>query len=54
MEFLRQIFGHVVGDVFFSTRNVHEAELVLADAVTDPVEPHINCLAAFLLDCVVC
>jgi hypothetical protein len=53
VEFLRQVVFRVVGDVLFS-RDVFEAGLVLADAVADPVEPHINSLAAFLLDCVVC
>ncbi len=52
VKFLRQIFGHVVGDIFFS-RDVHEAELVLSDAVAYPMEPHVNCLAASLFDCVV-
>ncbi len=50
--FLRQILGHVVGDVFLRG-DVHEAESVLSDAVAYPVEPHANRLAAPLLDGVV-
>ena len=52
MNFLRQIFCHVVGDVFFS-RDVYDAELVLADTIANPMKPHVDSLAALLLDSVV-
>ncbi len=52
MKFLRQIFCHVVGDVFFR-RDVYDAELVLADAVANPMEPHVDSFAALLLDGVI-
>jgi hypothetical protein len=53
MDFLWQILCTVVGDVFFRG-DVYDAELILADAIADPVKPQINCLAALLLDGVVC
>ena len=53
VEVLRQVLGHVVGDVFFR-RDVHEIELVLANSVPDPMESHVDCLAAFHFDDVVC
>jgi hypothetical protein len=52
MRLLRQILCHVVGDVFFC-RDVYDAELVLADTIANPMKPHVDCLAAFLLDSVV-
>ena len=30
-----------------------DSELALLDSVADPVEPHVHCLGAFCLDCVV-
>ncbi len=53
VEFLRQVLRHVVGDVFFRG-DVNEVELVLANAVPDPMESHIDCLASFHFDVVVC
>ncbi len=52
MKLLRQIFCHVVGDVFFR-RDVYDAESVLANAIANPMKPHVDCLAALLLDGVV-
>ncbi len=51
VEFLRQVLGHVVGDVYFS-RYVYQVELVLAYLVPDPMESHVDRLAVFhLLRC---
>ncbi len=52
MDFLGQVLGHVVGDVLFS-RDVYQVELVLVNSVPDPVESHVDCLAAFHFDVVV-
>ncbi len=52
VKFLRQILCHVVGDVFFC-RDIYDAELILADAIANPMKPHIDCLAVLLLDGVV-
>ncbi len=52
MKLLRQILCHVVGDVFFRW-DVCDAELVLADAIANPMKPHVDGLAALLLDGVV-
>ena len=52
MKLLGQILCHVVGDVFFR-RDVYDAELVLADAIANPMEPHVDSLAALLLDGVI-
>ncbi len=52
MDFLGQILGHVVGYVFLS-RDVYQVELVLAYSVPDPVESHVDRLAAFHFDVVV-
>ena len=52
MDFFGQVLGHVVGDVLFS-RDVDQVELVLAYAVPDPVESHVDRLAAFHFDVVV-
>ncbi len=49
MKLLRQILCHVVGDVFFR-RDVYDVELVLADAIANQRKPHVDCLAALLLD----
>ncbi len=51
-DFLGQVLGHVVGDVLFS-RDVCQVELVLAYSVPDPVESHVDGLAAFHFDVVV-
>ncbi len=53
MNFFRQIFYHVVGDVFFR-RDVYDAELILSDTVANPMKSHVDCLAALLLDGVIC
>ena len=53
VEFLRQVLRHVVGDVFFR-RDVNEVELVLANSVPDPMESHVDGLASFHFDAVVC
>ena len=53
VEFLRQVLCHVVGDVFFR-RDVNEVELILANAVSDPMESHVDCFASFHFDVVVC
>ncbi len=42
-----EVLGHVVSKVF-SGRDVCDAELVLTDAIANPVETHINSLAALL------
>ncbi len=52
VDFLGQVLGHVVGDVFFS-RDVYQVELVWAYSVPDPMESHVDRLAAFHLDVVV-
>ena len=52
VDFLWQVLGHVVGDVFFS-RDVYQVELVLAYSVPDPVESHVDRLAALHFDIVV-
>ena len=52
VKFLGQILCHVVGDVF-GCRDVYDAELVLADTIANPMKPHVDCLAALLLDGVI-
>ncbi len=52
VDFLGRVLGHVIGDVLFS-RDVYQVELVLAYAVPDPVESHVDRLAAFYFDVVV-
>ncbi len=52
VDFLGQVLGLVVGDVFFS-RDVYQVELVLAYSIPDPMESHVDRLAAFHLDVVV-
>ncbi len=52
MKFLWQILCHVVGEDFFR-RDVHDAELILADAIANPMKSHIDYLAALLLDGIV-
>ncbi len=52
MKFFRQIICHVVGDVFFR-RDVYDAELVLAYAIANPMEPHVDSFAALLFDGVI-
>ncbi len=52
VDFLGQVFDHIVGGVFFS-RDVHQVELVLAYSVPDPMESHVDRLAAFHFDVVV-
>ncbi len=52
VDVLGQVLGHVVGDVLFS-RDVYQVELVLAYSVPDPVESHVDHLAAFHFDVVV-
>jgi hypothetical protein len=52
MKVLGQILCHVVGDVFFRW-DVDDAELVLADTIANPMKPHVDGLAALLLDGVV-
>ena len=42
-----EVLGHVVSKVF-SCRDVCDAELVLTDAIANPVEMHIDSLAALL------
>jgi hypothetical protein len=42
-----EVLGHVVSKVF-SYRDVCDAELVLTDAIANPVETHIDSLAALL------
>ena len=54
VEILRQVLRHVVGDVFFRGGDVHEIELVLTNAVPNPMESHVDCLASFHFDAVVC
>ncbi len=53
MKFLWQILCHVVGDVFFR-RDVDDAELIMANTIVNPMKSHVDCLAALLLDGVVC
>ncbi len=52
MKLLGQILCHVVGDVFLC-RDVYDTELVLSDAITNPMKPHVDGLAALLLDGVI-
>ena len=52
VDFFGQVLGHVVGDVLFS-RDVYQVELVLAYSVPDPVESHVDRLAALHFDVVV-
>ena len=52
MKLFGQILCHVVGDVFFR-RDVYDAELVLSDTIANPMKPHVDGLAALLLDGVV-
>ena len=52
VDFLGQVLGHVVGDVFFS-KDVYQIELVLTYPVPDPAELHVDSLAAFHFDVVV-
>ena len=47
MDVLGEVLGHVVSKVF-SGRDVCDAKLVLTDAIANPVETHINGLAALL------
>ena len=46
------VFGVVVSEVGASRGQVN-LEVVLAGAIPDTVEAHVNCLRPFLLDCVV-
>ncbi len=47
MDVLWEVLDHVVSKVL-SGRDVCDAELVLTDAIANPVETHINSLAALL------
>ena len=47
-----KILCHVVGDVFFRG-DVYDAELVLANTIANPMKPHVDSLAALLLDSVI-
>ena len=53
MKVLGKILCHVVGDVFFRGDVYYDAELVLANTIANPMKPHVDSLAAFLLDSVV-
>ena len=52
VKLLGKILCHVVGDVFFC-RDVYDTELVLSYTIPNPVKPHVDGLAALLLDGVV-
>ena len=46
------MFGEIVRKVVCAWPPVY-AELSLSDAVAQPVEPHVHCLASFLFDGIV-
>ena len=52
MDVLGEVLSHVVSKVF-SGWDVSDAKLVLTNAIANPVEAHINGLAAHLFDGVV-
>ena len=47
-----EVFGPVVS-FFVLAGSPKDVELALADAVTHPIETHVDCFASFLLDGVV-
>jgi hypothetical protein len=47
------MLGEVVAEVFSAGAPVDD-ELVLSDAIADPVEPHVHCAGFALIEGVVC
>ncbi len=47
MDVLWEVLGHIISKVV-SGRDVCDAKLVLSNAIANPVETHINSLAALL------